>query len=87
MSEMKEKRPFKVVYTIVERKDSKKGIWYRIGTAWVNHDQSLNVKLDAHPTNGQLHIRDYEPYENGKRVGTSPESTTYEFAAADGRLS
>jgi hypothetical protein len=46
----------KFVYTIVER--NQKSYWVRIGTAWVNGDLSLNVQLDASPTNGKLHIRD-----------------------------
>jgi hypothetical protein len=56
-----------VVYTIVERGSERKPVWLRIGTAFVNRDQSINVKLDAHPTNGALHIRDYVPYDEFKR--------------------
>ena len=48
----------KWVYTIVERKDKEKKYWVRIGTARVNNDCSINVYLDASPTNGMLHIRD-----------------------------
>ena len=55
-------RTWKAVYTIVERGPEKK-YWVRIGTAFPNRDQSLNVKLDATPVNGQLHIRDQEPYD------------------------
>jgi hypothetical protein len=46
----------KFVYTIIERGEKK--YWVRIGTAWVNNDLSVNVQLDASPTNGKLHIRD-----------------------------
>ena len=63
-------RPSKVVYTIVERgpqNGDKKKAWIRIGADWVNQDQSLNVKLDAAPTNGTLHIRDYQPYDGPRR--------------------
>jgi len=55
-----EARTWKAVYTIVERGPEKK-YWVRIGTAFVNRDHSINVKLDASPTNGQLHIRDADP--------------------------
>ncbi len=55
-----EGRTWKAVYTIVERTGMDKKLWIRIGTAFVNRDQSLNVRLDASPTNGQLHIRDAE---------------------------
>lgn len=58
------KRTHKAVYTIVKRPgEESKSFWIRIGTAFVNHDLSLNVRLDASPTNGQLHIRDAEPYD------------------------
>lgn len=46
---------WKAVYTIVERGSRKH--WLRIGVAFVNRDGSLNVRLDAVPINGQLHIR------------------------------
>ena len=56
------------VYTIVERGGPSGGLtpsdkkwWVRIGTAFFNKDQSLNVLLDAMPTNGTLHIREVEP--------------------------
>jgi hypothetical protein len=54
----------KHVYTIVERKGLEKNQWIRVGVAFVNRDQSLNIKLDAVPVNGQLHVRD--PQKNGK---------------------
>jgi hypothetical protein len=50
---------WKGVYTIVKRNE--KSIWIRIGTAFTNRDGSLNVRLDATPTNGELQIR--EPSE------------------------
>ena len=63
-------RKWKAVYTIVDRQDqSEKKWWVRIGTAFINRDQSMNVHLDAVPTNGSLHIRDYEPYQNGHSEG------------------
>lgn len=49
----------KVAYVVTERGD--KSYWNRIGVAFTNRDGSLNVKLDAIPTNGAIHIRDYEP--------------------------
>lgn len=58
-------RKWKAVYTIVERgNQADKKIWLRIGTAFMNRDQSMNVHLDATPTNGTLHIRDYEPFQD-----------------------
>ena len=51
----------KDVYTIRPGREGKHGRWVRIGVGFVNHDQSINVKLDATPVNGELHIRDYKP--------------------------
>lgn len=49
-------RTWRPVYTIVERGAKKH--WVRIGTAFDNRDRSINLKLDAVPTNGTLQIRD-----------------------------
>jgi hypothetical protein len=69
-------RKWKAVYTIVEPDRSKghgKTLWVRIGTAFVNRDQSLNVRLDAMPINATMHIRDYEPRDEtrGRRDDSS----------------
>ena len=45
--------------------DPTKKFWLRVGSAFVNRDQSLTVRLDATPCNGTLHIRDYEPPPEG----------------------
>ena len=58
MESEKEKKPYKVVYTVVERKRDGKPYWVRIGAAFTNRDNSLSVHLDAVPTNGTLQIRD-----------------------------
>ena len=50
---------WKAVFSVVER--GKKKYWMRVGMAFVNRDGSLNVRLDALPLNGQLHIRDEAP--------------------------
>lgn len=54
------RKDFKIVYTIVQRSGGRK-FWLRIGAAFPNRDGSLNVQLDAVPTNGQLQIRDCRP--------------------------
>lgn len=51
-------RTRQAVYTIIEQKNSDKGYWLRVGTAWFNRDNSLTVHLNALPTNNRLHIRD-----------------------------
>ena len=45
------------VFIIKNRADGKKPFWIPIGAAWTNRDGSLNVVLDAVPTNGRMHIR------------------------------
>lgn len=52
----------KICYVINERGDRKH--WTRIGVAFVNADGSINVKLEAIPVNGEIHIRDYMPRED-----------------------
>ena len=47
------------VYTIVDSpKPNSKKNWVKLGNAVKNRDGSINVILDACPTNGTLHIRD-----------------------------
>ena len=49
------------VYTIVEGNSSnglKKDLWIRIGTAFVNKDGSINIKLNALPLSGKLQLRE-----------------------------
>lgn len=52
----------KIVYVISERNG--KHYWNRIGIAFVNRDNSINVKLEALPVSGVLQIRDYSPNED-----------------------
>ena len=58
---MEGERKWKAVYTIVDKGQEKRAFWLRIGTAFINRDLSMTVKLDAAPLNGSLHIRDYDP--------------------------
>jgi len=60
---------WKAVYTIADRGNGRKH-WLRIGTAFPNRDQSWNVRLDAIPVNGQLHIREAPPL---REQGTGQE--------------
>ena len=52
----------KDVFHIVERSGSgvepDKSIWTKVGVAFVNKDQSLNVMLEVIPLDGKLHIRE-----------------------------
>jgi hypothetical protein len=64
----------KAVYTVIDRIDGegKRSFWVRIGAAFVNRDGSFNVKLDALPVNGSLHIREWPVREDWR----SRESST-----------
>lgn len=52
----------KDVYLISDRGEHQTGPWSKIGVAFVNKDNSLNVILDAVPVTGKIHIRDRRPY-------------------------
>ena len=58
---MDQARKMKTVYTVVDR--GQKSYWVRVGVGFENADGSLNLKLDAVPTNGTLQVRDWEPRE------------------------
>ena len=47
-------------------------IWVRIGTAFVNKDESLNVWLDALPLDGKLHCR--EATADRQQMALPPEA-------------
>ena len=66
----------KVVYTIVERQKDGRKFWLRIGAAFENRDGSLNVHLDAVPTNGKLQVRDYQPSDE-RVIPKRVESDTF----------
>jgi len=64
---MKENITMKDVFTVAERPQGSvegKDRWTKIGIGFVNRDNSINVVLDAFPTNGRLQIRDRVPYPN-----------------------
>ena len=56
-----EKVKMKAVFTIIEGDNLKKAIFRRVGTGFINKDNSINVYLDALPVSGALHIRDIKP--------------------------
>ena len=64
-------KTLKIVYTVVERNPGK-SFWVRVGIGTVNHDGSLNLRLDAVPVNGTLQVRDWEPRD--AEVRREPEA-------------
>jgi len=73
----------KMAYVINER--GGKSYFNRVGIAFVNSDGSLNVKLEAMPINGELHIRDYVPREEsaGPNVARTRGNGQARAAAAE----
>ncbi len=65
----------KAVFTVTER--GGKSYWTRVGVGFMNSDGSLTLRLDAIPVNGQLQVRDHEPYDARRRV----QQQTLEVAA------
>lgn len=63
----------KSVYTVIDSDKLQRPLFRRIGVAFVNADQSLNVLLDAFPVNGRLHIRAESPRRSEQKPpkGTS----------------
>lgn len=63
------------VYAIVEKPGFKKAFWVKLGIAHINHDQSINVYLDALPLGGKLQIREEEvrPRHAGSDARSSAE--------------
>ena len=55
-----EKPQIKEVFTIIENGEDKTR-WIKIGVAFINKDNSINVVLNALPINGKLNIRDPKP--------------------------
>lgn len=54
---MEQNEKMKDVFHITER-EGKKAVWTRIGAAFINRDNSMNVLLNSIPLDGKLHIRD-----------------------------
>jgi hypothetical protein len=67
------RRPW-AAYNIVER--SGRHFWNRVGTAFHNHDGSMNIYLDALPRDGKIQIReDDRDREKKDRAGALAEET------------
>jgi hypothetical protein len=59
----------KIAYVVTQRGTNK--YWTRIGVAFVNRDGSINVKLEAVPVSGEIHVRDYVPRDEREEVPTA----------------
>jgi hypothetical protein len=70
-NDVTQKKMFKVISPI-----EKKGggtFWMRIGSAFTNRDDSINIYLDALPRNFQLQIRELTEEELARRDPPRPQ--------------
>ena len=58
------RRPW-AAFNIVERNGRR--IWSRVGTAFQNHDGSMNIYLDSLPLGGKIQIREDDRTREPKR--------------------
>ena len=74
----------RTVYQILEKPGRDKAVWMRIGVAYVNHDQSINVYLDAIPYERKLQIREEEVRPRPPRTSGAarPRSSRPSISAA-----
>lgn len=59
---MKNAKNQKAVYTVIDRNGRPHLL--KLGVGHVNEDGSIDLELDAIPTNGKLHVRDVAPSEH-----------------------
>lgn len=52
-----------VLCPIAPKDPTKKTLWVRMGTAFVNKDNSINLYLNGLPVNGKLQVRDFDERE------------------------
>ncbi len=62
----------KIAYVITERNG--RSFWTRIGVGFVNHDGSINLRLEAVPVSGELQIRDHVPREDSVTASARPSN-------------
>ena len=53
--------PIYDVYLIGDGMSAARQRWVKVGIAFLNRDQSINVILDALPLNGKLHLKERHP--------------------------
>jgi hypothetical protein len=64
-----QKRAFKVI-SPVEKRDGGK-FWMRLGTAYVNKDDSINIYLDAMPKSFELQLRELTEEDFARRSSSN----------------
>jgi len=62
-----QKKMFKVLGIVPKHNNPKENHWIRMGTAYVNRDNSINIYLEAFPSSFQLQLREFDEDELRKR--------------------
>lgn len=63
----------KDVFNIIEDKEGKSR-WVKVGSAFVNRDESINVYMDVLPRDGKLQIRNRQSNGSSKTKGEKNEN-------------
>lgn len=73
---MLQKRMFKVLSPVDKRGGGK--YWMRLGTAFLNKDDSINIYLDALPKNAELQLREMteEDFARNRESSSSMASSS-----------
>ncbi len=71
---MQQKRTFKV-FGLCPKASGNGSYFMRVGTGWLNRDNSINLKIDAFPKSGELQIREMDEEDLRKRDGAEQSST------------
>lgn len=61
---LQQKRMFKILGRVPKANGA--SYLMRVGTGWGNRDNSINIKLDALPVSGELHLREMDEEEMRK---------------------
>ena len=69
-----QKRSFKVLSPIEKRDGGT--FWMRVGSAYINKDESINVYLDAMPKNFQLQLRELTEEDLARRAQYAEQRAT-----------
>jgi hypothetical protein len=65
---------FKVLGIVPKHNNPKENHWIRMGTAYVNRDNSINIYLEAVPSSFQLQLRELEEEDFRKRDAPSADT-------------
>jgi len=70
---LQQKKMFKVLGIVPKHSNPRENMWLRLGTAFVNRDNSINIYLDAMPRSFELQLREFEEDELRKRDHSTPQ--------------